>query len=215
MSLRSQVYPAAETRLAARSSLYLGATLYRDGLPMSVRIRNLSSGGALVEAGVVPKVGAHVQLTRGYLVVDGLIVWSDEARCGIKFLATVDVQVWRSIATNRDQERVDDVISLFKAGEAPLSVEAPNGVEGDVKTDHVDHTAADLRRVAELLAHLGEVLAADPDVVARHGISLQNLDISSQMIAALQLSFIGRRSERADERRVGLRRSADQVLKRA
>ena len=75
--------------------------------------------------------------------------------------------------------------------------------------------AGDLRRVAELLDKLGGELANDPEVVTRHGIALQGLDISSQLVAVIEAII-------AEDHEVGvgpvklqaLRRSADQALER-
>jgi hypothetical protein len=215
MSLTSPESRASDARLAARSSLYLGAALYCDGSSTPARIRNISTGGALVEAAVVPEVGDLVQLVRGTLIVHGLVIWSEEDRCGLKFSGAVDVQQWRSAPTNHQQQRVDELVRLVKAGAVPLPVagygEPRRGCGMSATSEDM---AADLRRVTELLDNLADVLAADPDVVVRHGIALQNLDISTQVIAALQATVTGRDHEASDGVKLAaLRRSADQAIK--
>ncbi len=176
----------------------------------------MSFNGALVESGVMPEVGALVQLVRGSLIVHGLVVWAVDGRCGLKFSGSVDVQQWRAAPANSEQQRVDDVVSLVKAGAVPLPV-APLG-EPDRRDDapeRGEEIADDLRRVSELLDDLGGALAGDADVVTRHGTALQNLDIAMQMIAAVQSMFVGRNDWESDcVRAAGLRRTADQALRR-
>ena len=77
----------------------------------------------------------------------------------------------------------------------------------------VDADPADQRSAAA--ARQLEKLANDPEVVTRHGIALQGLDISSQLVAVIEAII-------AEDHEVGvgpvklqaLRRSADQALER-
>lgn len=206
MSVTSVEYLVVETRTAARSSLYLGAALYCDGCSTAARIRNMSADGALIEAAVVPDVGSLVQLVRGRLIVHGLVIWSADGKCGVKFSSRVDVQQWRSAPTDSEQQRVDDVVRLVKAGAVPL----PVATHGDGESDRGEHMAAGLMRVTKLLNDLSDVLAGDPDMVSRHGAALQNLDIAVQVIAAMQSIEAGRIHEVGDDLKLaGVRGSAD------
>ncbi|MBV9527064.1 hypothetical protein [Sphingomonas sp.] len=216
MALTAMEADAADARAVARSSLYLGAALYCDGRSTPARIRNLSSGGALVEGAVVPEAGSLVQLVRGTLIVHGLVIWSAEGRCGLKFSGCVDVQKWRSSPTNAEQQRVDDVVRLVKAGAVPLPVaEHAESARTDAASTRGQEMAADLLRVRALLDRLADVLAEDAEVVTRHGTALQNLDISMQLIVALQSICPGEHSDGGhDPKLAGLRRSADQALNR-
>ena len=47
----------------------------------------------------------------------------------------------------------------------------------------------DLGNIAQLLENLGDSLASDPALIARHGIALQNLDIAMQTLNALASSM--------------------------
>jgi len=215
MALNSPQSRTVDSRETARSSLYLGAALYCDGGSTPARIRNMSSRGALVEAAVVPEVGALVQLIRGTLIVHGLVIWSEEGRCGLKLSGSVDVQQWRSAPANAEQQRVDDVVRVVKAGAVPLPVAEHCDVGRPAgRAVDQDDMAADLRRVTELLDMLGEVLAGDPDVVMRHGTALQNLDISMQVVAAVHAICSGQHDGSYDHKISGLRKSADQALNR-
>jgi hypothetical protein len=169
-----------------------------------------------VEGNVLPDVGALVQLIRGVLIVHALVAWSAEGRCGLKFSGGVDVQQWCSPPVNTEQQRVDEVVRLVKAGVVPLPVpplaqpgQQTNGEPGPL-------LSGDLRRAFELLDNFGAALASDPDVVIRHGPAMQNLDIAMQVIAAVENTISGDSHVKHDGAKfAGLRRSADQALRRA
>lgn len=208
---------AADARGGNRASLYLAAALYCDGFSSPVKIRNISSAGALIEGLLVPSMGSLVQLVRGGLIVHGLVAWSVEGRCGLKFSGSVDVEQWRATPGNGEQQRVDEIVRLVKAGAVPLPVPPLSefGQTEDVR-DPSFELSADLRRASGLLDTLGEVLASDPDIVTRHGTALQNLDIAMQVIAAVEAIIGGHSDFEIDATKLqGLRRSADQALLQA
>lgn len=207
----------SDARAEPRASLYLAAALYCDGSSSLVKIRNISSTGALVEGRLVPAPGSLVQLVRGELIVHGLVAWSADARCGLKFSGTVDVQEWRAAPRNCQQQRVDEIVRLVKAGAVPLPVRplvhgnhelAPGDAGADPRED--------LQRASKLLEALGGALASDPEIVARHGTALQNLDIALQVIAAVEATISGNAGLEFDvTKMLGLRTSADQALQNA
>lgn len=204
---------AADSRGAARASIYLAAALYRDGSPSPVKIRNISATGALVEGVAIPAVGSLVQLVRGGLIAHGLVAWSTGDRCGLKFSGCVDVQQWRAAPGNSEQQRVDDIVRLVKAGAVPLPL-PPLG-QASKPDDSGAELSEDLRRASELLEILGGVLASDADIITRHGPALQNLDIAMQVIDAVQAIIAGHNDIDTDAGKlVGLRRSADQALQK-
>lgn len=206
---------AADGRGAARASLYLAAALYCDGAPTPIKVRNLSSGGALVEGRGMPAPGALVQLVRGALIVHGLVAWSAGGRCGLKFSGSVDVQQWRSAQGNSDQQRVDEVVRLVKAGAVPLPIPSQSDTPMNRGRDELDDLAGDLDRASELLDALGACLASDAGVVIRHAQALQNLDIAMQVIAAVRGVLAGDSDLEIDATKLpGLRRSAGQALRR-
>jgi hypothetical protein len=206
---------AAEARGAARASIYIAAALYCDGSPSPVKIRNMSATGALIEGAVIPSPGALVQLVRGCLIVHGLVAWSVDSRCGLKFSGSVDVQQWRAVPSNSEQQRVDEVVRLVKAGAVPLPV-PPLSQSSAANSDTNADLSGDLQRASELLDNLGAVLAGDLDIVTRHGSALQNLDIAMQVIAAVQAIISGHSDFEIDAAKLqGLRRSADQALQQS
>lgn len=176
----------------------------------------MSAGGAMIEGSSLPDAGAMIQLVRGTLIVHGLVMWCSGNRCGLQFSGSVDVQQWRTCSTNVQQQRVDEVVRLVKAGAVPLPVPALGEPAQQPKfpgaSEAVPH---DLRRVSELLAQLGDELAANPEVILQHGTALQNLDIATQVVDAVRELITGH--DDPDEtlgRLAGLRRSADQALLR-
>jgi hypothetical protein len=157
-----------------------------------------------------------VQLVRGGLIVHGLVAWSDDRRCGLKFSGRVDVQQWRAAPANLEQQRVDEVVRLVKAGTVPLPVgslaQSREGIETPGSTEQL---SKDLQRASDLLDNLGGLLASDADVVLRHGQSLQDLDIAMQVIAAVAGMVEGNADPRDGGAKLeALRRSADQALQR-
>lgn len=206
---------AADARGAARASLYLAAALYCDGTSSPVKIRNISTTGALIEGAAIPPAGSLVQLVRGGLIVHGLVAWCTEGRGGLKFSGSVDVQQWRASPSNSEQQRVDEIVRLVKAGAVPLPVPPLSKIaESQDDCETSADLPADLGRASKLLEVLGGVLASDPDVVTRHETALQNLDIAMQVIAAVEAILAGDSDLEIDATKLpGLRRSADQALK--
>ena len=203
---------ATDARTVCRPDLHLAAALYCDGVSSAVRIRNISSAGALLHGLLVPDAGSLVQLVRGGLIVHGLVAWAEQGRCGIKFSGTVDVEQWRAVPGNSEQERVDEVVRLVKAGAVPLPVPPLDLAEKD--GDPAAELSGDLGRALALLDCLGEALAADRDIVTGHATALQNLDIAMQVIAAVQAIVTGESDPQIDATKLsGLRRSADQALR--
>jgi hypothetical protein len=190
--------------------------LYSDGCSTPVKIRNIASTGALVEGGAVPGAGSLVQLVRGGLIVHCLVAWSADGRCGLKFSGRIDVQRWCAFPANLEQQRVDEVVGLVKAGAVPLPVAALACPDDCNDPSDTSYLSRDLRRVSGLLDSLGDVLTSDPDLVSRYGAELQNLDIAVQVIAALEAALTGDvEVHNGGSKLAGLRRSAYQALQRA
>ena len=195
---------SSDRRIGPRASLYLAAFLQCDCSSCPVKIRNLSSTGALLEGSTAVATGAPVRLVRGSLAVDGEVAWSGNGRCGINFSGRIDVQQWRT-SKNAEQERVDQVVRLVNAGAVPMKHSA---TRSDRAADGQGFSA-DLQRVSALLANLEDRLAKDGVVVAVYANELQNLDIAKQIIAAVNEALNGQ----ADPTKfMSLRKSADAAL---
>jgi len=164
----------------------------------------MSAVGALIEGATMPAPGLLVRLVRGGLTAAGTVAWAAEGRCGLSFSGTVDVPAWLAPPANKEQQRVDDVVRLVKAGAVPLD---PGGAQVPLQI------AEDLSRVSALLELLGNELARDDEVVERYAGVLQNLDIAAQTIAAIESLIEDPASELTGKLRLRhLRRSAVQAL---
>ena len=168
-----------EGRAAARTNLFMAATLRIANSEIPVKIRDLSATGAQIESAVLPDIGSAITLIRGHLSVQGRVTWCVERRCGLQFNARISVQDWMANPVNREQRRVDHIVTAVKAGTIPRAAPA------NQKSKARPEVAEDLRSVAQLLENLGDTLAGDPALVAEHGIALQNLDIAMQTLNAL------------------------------
>jgi hypothetical protein len=201
----------SERRSATRASLYLAASLYHDGHASAVKIRNISSAGALLDSPAVFTPGALVQLVRGSLIVHGLVAWATNGRYGLKFSGSIDVQQWRMAPANAEQQRIDDAVRLVKAGAVPLPVK----LDSRDRPAAVESLWADLQRASNLLAKLGDRLARDGIVVAQYPTELQNLDIAMQVIAAVGAILSGQSDLASGAAKfVNLRKSADEAMLR-
>jgi hypothetical protein len=169
------------TRREPRKSMFVMATLYAATGSAPVKVRDMSSAGALIEGGVIPAPGTTIRLCRGSLSVTGKVAWSKEARAGLSFDSTVSPDDW--LPTGKapaPQQRVDEMVQQVKGSmgnqaaiTAPLSVE-PASV-----------TALELTRLRRAIEELADDLAEDDAVLARHGAKLQTLDHAAQLLRKL------------------------------
>jgi PilZ domain len=91
-----------ETRDKSRESIFLGAviSLGNQRQSLNVRVRNISSGGMMIDlVGPQPKGLSVTAEMKGIGEVRGRIAWSTENRAGIVFDRTVDAKLARHIAT--------------------------------------------------------------------------------------------------------------------
>jgi len=75
-----------QKRTAKRSRLLLSATLEDAAGEHVVRIRDVSTEGALLEVTTSPATDEQVQLTCGDSTLTGRVAWVDGSWCGIEFL---------------------------------------------------------------------------------------------------------------------------------
>ncbi len=91
----------AQNRDKSRESIFLGAVLVVDGdsTRISVRVRNISSGGMMVDLPGPQKTGTKVQAEiKGLGSIGGHIAWSTENRTGISFDRPVDPKLTRQVS---------------------------------------------------------------------------------------------------------------------
>jgi hypothetical protein len=190
--------------------MFLAAVLKGSAFSVPVRIRNMSSTGALVEGAAMPDGGSSVRLIRGSLMIPAEVVWSAAGRCGLRFGGVVSVKEWLAPPSNREQKRVDSTVRVIKAGAIPLPVGAePHDASSPLEL------FLDLRGASKLLEGHCEELLSDPQALLRYGDKLQNLDIVLQTIGAVADMLAGQGDEQSIVSRLqNLRVSARQALER-
>jgi PilZ domain len=95
----------SEHRTIARDSLFVLAELRLDGVEgeHKVRVRNLSSGGLMVDGAPTTARGqlAWVNI-RNIGWVEGSIAWVEGARCGVAFREEIDPKIARAPVNSGD-----------------------------------------------------------------------------------------------------------------
>ena len=75
----------SHNRRARRSNVLLAASIEASGATLSVKLRNLSTEGALVEGDRLPIEGSEVVFTRNELSVHSRVAWVHGKQAGIAF----------------------------------------------------------------------------------------------------------------------------------
>lgn len=182
----------AEDRVSPRTNLLLAANAEVGGRILPVRIRNLSETGAMLEGAGLPDAGMKLVLARGDLHVSAVVAWAAGARRGVKFEGPIPVHEWTGgtkpkpleCTGLRDQRRVDVFQAEARSDSASgRELRAPPPSPPPAVSPDLDaRLAHELGYVQRLLENLGEELIADLFLVQRHGQSLQNLDLVSQIL---------------------------------
>lgn len=139
----------SESRSSSRSNVFLAAALAGDGGSQSVRIRNLSADGALLEGRDLPKKGEKAQLRRGSLFVQGKIAWENARFCGIRFEHPILVPEWVRRSGSEAQLRVDAAIEQVRGG-ATLHWPEPMPSSGNI----FEGISGELLQICERIAAL-------------------------------------------------------------
>ena len=161
-----------ENRGEGRANVFLTATLHAAGMPTAVRIRNISGRGALIDAPMLPPVGARVKLVRGALFTLGHLAWAGAGQAGVNFDREIDVASWVQRTGHSGQQRVDGVVAVLRRGMLPTEVD--------------DHLAGEsLREISGALDQLCERLARAPGAAAEFGDELLKLDTIAQSLRKL------------------------------
>ena len=160
---------AIELRSAARTNLFLAATLTVADSSRPVKIRDLSERGARIETSLAMEVGTAVTLIRGGLSVQARIGWHAKRFCGLSFESPVSVQDWMANPINVEQRSKPTGVDL-----------EPHGAAGNAES-----AAEEITRVSRWLGDFGQSLANDPQVVFKHGTQLFRLGLAVRALSAL------------------------------
>jgi hypothetical protein len=166
--------PQTDHRSQSRSNVFLAALLVAGAAALPVRVRNLSSRGALVDGGSLPSAGTTVRLMRGELSAEALVAWEAEGHAGIRFAAEIDVPEWVKQLGHPGQQRVDSAVEALRRNQPqpqPSNAEAAN--------------APSLVRISEELDAVCERLAASPAMTVEIGEELVRLDALARTLERL------------------------------
>jgi len=95
-----------QNRQSRRSQVLLSATIESGGSERSVKLRNLSEQGALVEGASLPIEGSQVVFKRKELEAPGRVVWVNGKLAGIAFGEKLETeQVLRHIPSPRQVQQ--------------------------------------------------------------------------------------------------------------
>ena len=75
----------SQNRKTRRSNVLMSASLELSGTSLSVKLRNLSADGALVEGDKLPIEGASILFRKGDLSMPGNVAWAKGRQAGINF----------------------------------------------------------------------------------------------------------------------------------
>lgn len=176
----------------ARKSFMLAATLEESGVSVPVRIRNMSSRGAMVDGSYLPGRGTPVLLSRLSLKVSATVVWRLDGRCGLTLAEPVRPDEWVAGVragvprSNFDQARVDGIQAALREGAEMPAAPAVEAAAEFVDRDRLDGLiAAELDEVGRALEKALDELMENPEVLARHERALQSLDIACAILDSL------------------------------
>ena len=79
-----------QNRRSRRSNVLMTAAIETPTGAESVKLRNLSKDGALIEGDFIPEAGSPVVFRKKDLVISGRIAWVNERRAGISFDAKLE-----------------------------------------------------------------------------------------------------------------------------
>ncbi|MEO6247346.1 MAG: PilZ domain-containing protein [Sphingomicrobium sp.] len=74
-----------QNRRSRRSNVLLSASIELSGVSLPVKLRNLSSEGALIEGDKLPVEGSEVVFRKAELSLSGRIAWVEGKRAGLSF----------------------------------------------------------------------------------------------------------------------------------
>ena len=154
----------SDNRAEGRSNVFLTAMLDTGDSSIPVRIRNLSSRGALIDGPALPSVGTSVRLLRGRLAATGELAWKGTGQAGVNFGREIDVDDWVQRIGHSGQQRVDGVIAALRS-----STRVPEEFQASPNPKSLASISAALNEICERVA-------ARPNLSVELGEELLNLE---------------------------------------
>jgi hypothetical protein len=91
-----------------RAPVLLTASVEVDGVPYSVKLRNLSEEGALIEGEHLPPEGAEAYFARNQLRLKSRVVWVEGRYAGVAFARSLkQEEVLRNIPPPRQEAQLE------------------------------------------------------------------------------------------------------------
>ncbi len=177
-----------ESRAAARTNLFLAATLISAEAGHPVKIRDLSATGARIETSLALEVGTAVTLVRGGLRVEARVGWHAKRFCGLSFASPVSIADWMANPANLERQPTPPPLEVPAAAATPLHRAAGNA----------ESPAEELMRISRWVEAFGQALSSDPQVVFKHGTQLFNLGLAARDLGALAKSMQAESLARGD-----------------
>ncbi|MEP7315219.1 MAG: PilZ domain-containing protein [Sphingomicrobium sp.] len=98
----------SQNRRSRRSHVLMAAVLRTEDGDLSVKLRNLSENGALVEAQTLPPSGSTVRFRKGELNLAARVAWVEDGRAGVAFDSPLDTEsVMRHIPVPQVPRKLD------------------------------------------------------------------------------------------------------------
>ena len=119
--------------------MFVMAALVTGHTRETVKVRNMSASGALVEGSTLPHPGTPCLLKRGEIALEAEVVWMKFGKAGLRFARRADVAQWLP-SGRRSQSDVDDAVRQAKAAQAATVL----GVRVAVLATHRPQRAYDL-----------------------------------------------------------------------
>lgn len=108
----------SQNRRARRSHVLMAASIEASDATVTVKLRNLSPEGALVEGSDLPAVDSPVIFRKKELKLAGRVAWVTAGRAGIAFDALLDPEaVLRHVPATRPKPKLDFRRPRIKASE--------------------------------------------------------------------------------------------------
>ncbi|MBX7481869.1 PilZ domain-containing protein [Qipengyuania qiaonensis] len=166
-------------RAEERTNLFVMAKLAAGGSACTVKVRNISAGGAMVEGAALPPPGTPCRLLRGNISIEAQVIWLHANRVGLQFRGRAEPKDWLPSGQNT-QSDVDQAVAQAKAelSQAPIARSPAPLISTAL-------APADVAQVADTLEILADELADDPVVVAGYLAKLQTFDIAVQTLRKL------------------------------
>lgn len=94
----------SQNRRSRRANVLLAASIETSGAAIPVKLRNLSTEGALIEGDELPVEGSEVLFRRNDLALSGRVAWVDGKQAGVAFRTPIAQEdVLRNIPKPRER----------------------------------------------------------------------------------------------------------------